>query len=231
MGTGLSTPSSDQETRDMSAQDNRAEQAYRALEAMITFQELAPGSLVSEAALMDRTGYGRTPVREALQRLARERMVDIHPRRGVFIAQLSIESQLRLLELRRSIEVLAVRLAADRAEAAQIEAMLALDEALAAFTGEDIRAFGPLVSQSHHLVAMAAHNEYLSVAVAPLQGLSRRFWFANLRDVAGEIRAGRDLHCGILRAICQADAEKAAEASLRLNDYLTEFAYRTLHHR
>jgi DNA-binding GntR family transcriptional regulator len=215
----------------MSEQDNKAEQAYRALEAMITFQELAPSSLVSEASLMERTGYGRTPVREALQRLARERMVDIHPRRGVFIAEVSIESQLRLLELRRSVEELAVRLAVKRAEPAQLEAMLALDEALAAFAGDDIRAFGPLLAESHHLVATAAHNEYLSVAMAPLQGLSRRFWFANIRDVAGEIRTGRDLHSAILQAICRTDAEKAAEASLRLNDYLTDFTYRTLRHR
>jgi DNA-binding GntR family transcriptional regulator len=101
------------------AEPNKTTRAYEAIEGMITFQELVPGSLISEAMLMERTGLGRTPVREALQRLARERMVEIHPNRGVFVPPASIEAQLKLLELRRSLEALAVRLATHRALAEQ----------------------------------------------------------------------------------------------------------------
>ncbi|MFI6818370.1 GntR family transcriptional regulator [Nonomuraea sp. NPDC050328] len=208
---------------------NKTDQAYQALEKMITFQELPPGSLLSERALMERTGYGRTPVREALQRLARERMVDIHPNRGVFVADASIESQLRLLEVRRSLEELAVRLAAQRAQPPQRAAMLELAGQLQEFTGADAHEFGPLLKESHALVAAAAGNDFLSVAMAPLQGLSRRFWFANLRDPAREIRAGADRHQDVLRAVHAGDAEAAARASLALNDYLVDFTHRTLH--
>ena len=61
-------------------------QAYEAIESMIILNELAPGRLISESMLMDLTGFGRTPVREALQRLDREAMVEIHPKRGVLVA-------------------------------------------------------------------------------------------------------------------------------------------------
>ena len=107
-------------------QTGKAEQAYQALERMIVLQELAPGTLVSEATLMDRTGLGRTPVREALQRLSRNRMVEIHPNKGVLIPAASVEAQLRMLELRRALEALAVELACERArdrERAQMQAM------------------------------------------------------------------------------------------------------------
>jgi DNA-binding GntR family transcriptional regulator len=67
--------------------------------------------------------------------------------------------------------------------------------------------------------------------MAPLQGLSRRFWFANLRDVEADLRAGADRHVAILKAVCKQDAEAAARASLQLNDYLTDFALRVLHDR
>ena len=73
--------------------------------------ELTPGSAVSEAMLSARLGIGRTPIREALQRLARERLVRILPRRGVIVSEIDVKSQLRLLEVRREIERLMARAA------------------------------------------------------------------------------------------------------------------------
>ena len=93
----------------------KAAQAYRLIEQLIVSEQLAPGTLVSEAVIMERTGLGRTPVREALQQLARNRMVEIHPNRGVIIPPASVEAQLRMLEVRRVLEALAVRLACSNA--------------------------------------------------------------------------------------------------------------------
>ena len=62
--------------------EGKATRAYHQIERMIVFQEIAPGSLISESEMMESTGLGRTPVREALQRLARSRMVEIHPNKG-----------------------------------------------------------------------------------------------------------------------------------------------------
>jgi DNA-binding GntR family transcriptional regulator len=210
---------------------NKSDQAYRRIEEMIIFQELPPGQLVSEAMLADVTDLGRTPVREALLRLAREGMVEIHPSRGILVAPLSVESQLQLLEIRRSVEELAVRLAARRSGSALRQAMLELAGGLEDFAGADHRAFGPLLRRSHALVAAGAQNPYLPVAMAPLQGLSRRFWFANLREETADLRAGADKHVAILRAIHAGDERQSARASLALNDYLVEFAHRTLRDR
>lgn len=209
---------------------NKSELAYAGIEEMITFQDLLPGALVSETMLAERTGLSRTPVREALQRLAREGMIEIHPKRGILVAPLSVEAQLQLLEIRRSLEQLAVGLAVRRSTAGHRLAMAELADELESFTGEDYRAFGPLLRRSHSLIASAAQNPFLPAAMAPLHGLSRRFWFANMQDVAADLRDGADRHIAILHAIHAQDAEAATTASLALNDYLVQFAHRTLQH-
>jgi DNA-binding GntR family transcriptional regulator len=78
---------------------------------------LRPGAAVSEAKLSQALGIGRTPIREALQRLARERLVTILPRRGIIVSEISVKAQLRLLEVRREVERLIVRSAERRASA------------------------------------------------------------------------------------------------------------------
>ena len=83
---------------------NKTDVAYNQLERMIIFRELEPGSMVSEKQLAEGMDLGRTPVREALQRLSYERMVEIHARRGIQIPPISVESQLKILEVRRDIE-------------------------------------------------------------------------------------------------------------------------------
>src|SRR5262245_3708720 len=85
------------------------DRAYSRLEELIVTLQLAPGEVVSEAALADRLGIGRTPIREALHRLARERLVTILPRRGIIVSEINIGAQLRLLEVRREIERLVAR--------------------------------------------------------------------------------------------------------------------------
>lgn len=209
-------------------QPNKADQAYELLEEKITFQELAPGQLLSEAMLTELTGLGRTPVREALQRLARERMVEILPRRGVFVATISTEEHFRLLELRRAMEDLAVRLAVFRSETRQKESMVELSGRLDAFEGDDVRAFAMLLKSVHGLVTAAAHNDYLQLAMAPLQALSRRFWFAHLPDVTTHLAQAARLHSTILQAVAHGDESVAVAASHHLNDYLIDVTYQAL---
>jgi len=106
--------------------------------------------------------------------------------------------------------------------------MLQLAAALEGPHDGDVKMFGRLLKRTHELIVIAAHNDYLLVAMAPLQGLSRRFWFAHLKDPDRELATAGKLHGTILRAICHGDANEGAAASLRLNDYLVEFAYQTL---
>ena len=207
---------------------NKADQAYNQLEEMITFQELPPGAMLSESRLMQVTDLGRTPVREALQRLAREGMVEIHPSRGVFVSPITVEAQFKLLELRRPVEELAVRLAAQRADSDQRAEMYELADRFIQFEGVDLKAFGDYLKRAHRVTVRAAGNEYLLMAMAPLQGLSRRFWFGQLRDPAAELSLAAELHDNVLRPIGDADPDRASKASLALNDYLVEFTYATL---
>jgi DNA-binding GntR family transcriptional regulator len=205
----------------------KAAQAYRDIERMVVFGEIEPGSLVSESFLMEETGLGRTPVREALQRLSRNRMVEIHPNKGVLIPSTSVEAQLRMLELRRVLESLAVRLACERAVREDRDGMEAMVERLEK-GGFHLKGYAETVRGTHDLIVRGAHNEYLADAMAPLQGLSRRFWFTHITDVDTEIKAGANLHVAILKAILERDADAAEAATLELNDYLVEFSYATL---
>ena len=178
---------------------------------------------------MEMTGLGRHPIRAALQRLSWERMVDIHPRQGIVVPPISVEAQLKLLAVRRTIEELAVRWAAARANPQQKETMATLAKDLTAIppTG-DVVGFGRLLKRVHEIIVLAAQNEYLQLSMAPLQGLSRRFWFSNLVDVAGGLQRAATLHVATLNAITKGDEAAAAAASLELNDYLTEFTYNVL---
>ena len=203
---------------------NKADQAFLQIERLIVLQELLPGSLVSEKQLMELTGLGRTPVREALQRLARERLVEIHPNQGVLVPSASIEAQLKLLELRRTLEPFAVRLAAQRATAHQRRTAAALAEDVRSATTSVVD-FATFLRDAHALVVSATQNEFVEVAMAPLQGLSRRFWFGNLSDAHQDLAQAGELHTAILTAIAAGDAEAA---SLALSDYLMAFAYATL---
>ena len=206
---------------------NKADQAFLQIERLIVLQELLPGSLVSEKQLMELTGLGRTPVREALQRLARERLVEIHPNQGVLVPSASIEAQLKLLELRRTLEPFAVRLAAQRATAHQRRTAAALAEDVRSATTSVVD-FATFLRDAHALVVSATQNEFVEVAMAPLQGLSRRFWFGNLSDAHQDLAQAGELHTAILTAIAAGDAEAAEAASLALSDYLLAFAYATL---
>src|SRR5437588_2228553 len=92
-----------------------AERAYRAVREMIVSLELRPGAVINERELMERLAIGRTPVREALRRLAQEKFVAVYPRRGMFVTTVEIRDLAALCEVRLPLEGQAARLAAERA--------------------------------------------------------------------------------------------------------------------
>ncbi|MER3355869.1 MAG: GntR family transcriptional regulator [Hoeflea sp. D1-CHI-28] len=207
----------------MSQEPGKAAQAYKAIETMILYGEIAANSLISEAQLMRLTGLGRTPVREALQQLSRNRLVEIYPSKGVLVPRVSVEEQLRILETRRVLEVLAVRLACERATQEERQRMSDMATFLSRIEPE-IREYIGTLTETHDLIVAGAHNDYLTMAMAPLQGLSRRFWISRLKDRTREIRIGSKLHIQTLKAIVAQDSASAEKASQDLNDYLINFA-------
>ncbi|MDO9711197.1 GntR family transcriptional regulator [Paracraurococcus lichenis] len=204
------------------------EQAYRAIEEAIVTLDLAPGEVVSEAQLSTRLGYGRTPVREALQRLARERLVRILPRRGIVVAAVDVAEQLRLLEVRREIERLIARAAARRADPEQRAAFREIAEGMEeAAASNDETGFLRLDRALNLLVLEAARNEFAAAAMALMHGLARRFWFIHWRRAAGLPQAAA-VHAALARAIAAGEAEQAAAASDALLDYIEAFTRATL---
>ena len=108
-----------------------ADQAYYSIREWIVTLDLAPGSVVNERELMGRLGLGRTPVREALRDLAREQLVDVFPRRGMFVSGVDVGDIAGLSEVRLVLETAAARLAAERSNDADREETAALLEELA----------------------------------------------------------------------------------------------------
>ena len=177
------------------------ERAYVAIEEMICTLRLEPGEVLSEGTLSETLGIGRTPVREALQRLAREGLVTVLPRRGVLVSEFNVKKQLRMLEVRRELERLMARSAAFRAtpeERARFAA-IALEMRESADAGDDIR-FMRLDHEFNVLVSEANRNEFASEAISLMAGLSRRFWYMHHRQ-AGDLATIARLHADIANAV------------------------------
>jgi DNA-binding GntR family transcriptional regulator len=204
------------------------DRAYSELEELIVTLQLPPGDVVSEAALSSRLGIGRTPIREALQRLARERLVTILPRRGIIVSEINIGAQLRLLEVRREIERLVARSAARRASDAERRQFAELAKAFeAAARNDDETAFMRTDRAFNELCLVAARNEYASGAMTLMHSLSRRFWFIHYREAADMPLAAK-LHAAVARAVARGDGKAAATASGRLVDYIEAFTRSTV---
>lgn len=196
------------------------DRAYVALEELIVTLELSPGSLLSEQALVERLAIGRTPVREALQRLAREGLVVIKPRKGIVVADINIPNHLKMLEVRRELERLMARKAAERATPQQRDAFkkLAVEMRQAVENADDL-AFIRLDAEFNSLINETAGNEFASNSIALMAGLSRRFWYLYSQRAPGLTTMAKR-HIAVAQAIATADADAAAAASDALLDYV-----------
>ena len=197
--------------------------AYAQLEERIVTLQLPPGSALSEGALVSALGIGRTPVREALQQLAREGLVKIMPRRGIVVSEINVQHQLDLLLLRREVERLMTRLAAARAlpdERRQFR-RIATGMRDAAKASDDVQ-FMRFDSELNTLLAAGCRNEYVRRAMSLMAGLSRRFWYQHYKEVSDLPLCAR-LHADVADAVHAGDADEAATASDRLMDYVETF--------
>jgi DNA-binding GntR family transcriptional regulator len=215
-------------SRKLDTDHSLTDQAYAKLEELIVTLQLAPGEIVSEAALSKQLRIGRTPIREALHRLARERLVNILPRRGITVSEINVGAQLRLLEVRREIERLVARSASRRASDVERAQFAGLAKAFeGAARSDDETAFMRTDRAFNELCLVAAHNEYAAGTMMLMNSLSRRFWFIHYRQAADMPLAAK-LHAAVARAIAKGDAKAAATASDRLLDYIEAFTRSTV---
>jgi DNA-binding GntR family transcriptional regulator len=204
------------------------ERAYRALEEEIVTLRLKPSQVLSEQILSATFKIGRTPIREALQRLAREGLVAILPRKGILVSDINPRNQLLVLEVRRELERLLSRAGAERATNEQREQLQDIARGMdrASKANDDI-AFMRLDRELNRLMIEAAHNDYAARSMKLLQGLSRRFWYMHYREAADLPLCAR-LHANQARAIAQGDGDAAARASDKLMNYVENFTRLTV---
>lgn len=187
-----------------------SQKAYEEIRQKIVSLELAPGTVIDEAHLRDELGVGRTPIREALQRLALEKLVTIIPRRGMFVTEIGITDLQRLFEVRLVLEGLAARLAAQRGTREHWNQM---EKVLADLPEKEYPADNELLiaidETCHQIIYEAADNKFLKDTLNTLYNLSLRLWYFALSDI-GDMRAAILEHRSILDALRLGDAEKSA---------------------
>jgi DNA-binding GntR family transcriptional regulator len=204
------------------------DRAYRQVEELIVTLALPPETILSEQSLAARLGIGRTPIREALQRLARDGLVVILPRRGILVSQINLKTQMRLLEVRRELERLMARGAAERATAEESASFAAIArEMRRASDDSDDMTFMRLDRQFNELISQTARNEFASRAMGLMHGLSRRFWYQHYRE-SGDLPLSARLHAEVAEAIAKRNPDAAAKASDRLIDYIESFTRKTI---
>lgn len=205
-----------------------ADRARLMLEEMIVTLELPPGSVWSEAELSQRIGIGRTPVREALQRLEADHLVVIMPRHGARIAEVNVEQQLMLLELRREIERLIATRAARRRSIAEKRRFQELAAELRRIgKGRDVLAFMRLHARAWRLAASCTRNRYAEAALAPSIAMSHRFYALHYRHTQDMNLATR-FHADVMEAIASGDEKEAAAAVSRLMEYVERYTRATV---
>jgi len=200
---------------------NLADQALMQLEELIVTLALAPGTVWSEAALCERLQIGRTPVREALQRLQNEHLVDIVPRFGIRIVETNVEDQLLLLEVRRELERLVATLAARRATKEERAQCYQMADELIAMLARGVVEFLRYHYRVKRYITSIARNHYAEHALLPFHAISRRFYYLHYLHTR-DMPLAAEHHACVIRAVAEGNEAAAAAASDVLMDYAVE---------
>lgn len=209
-------------------EESKAQIAHRKIEEMIVTLELPPGIRISESTVSKMLDIGRTPVREALQRLARERSITILPRSGAVVTDIAVTEHFKLIEVRRGLERVLAQRAARNADAAARGQFIELQQRFERAAVEDSeKVFIPTDREFNRLLSETADNVYASDAIAPIQAQTRRFWYLYFKRF-GDLAQVARLHGDIAAAIARNDESEAVAASDRLVDYVEEYTSRTL---
>ncbi len=190
-----------------------AERAYATMRDLIVTLRLPPGTALREDELMRSLTLGRTPLREAVKRLALEGLVEVRPRSGTYVTDIEATDIVHIAEVRAELEPAAARLAARRMDDRLRAVAAQLDAELQAIEGTvGIDAYMRLDERVHHFVWEAAGNPYLVDALERLWALSLRIWHLVLERVAALPAAVHEQRA-LLHALVAGD-EALAEARM-----------------
>ena len=193
---------------------SQSEAAYLRIRDRIVCLDMAPGSVVHESRLREELEIGRTPIREALQRLALENLVKSVPHRGTFVTDVNITDLARITEVRVVLEAHAARLAAERIAGAD---RLAIQDLLAVLEGggaTDQRELMRLDQQIHRQIYRAARNSFLESTLERYLNLSLRLWYLVV-DQEVRLREAVAEHVALLRAVLAGEGSRAEDSMRR----------------
>lgn len=204
-----------------------AKEAYELLVHKITRLEVVPGALLVERDLIAEFGIGRTPVREALQRLAIERLVNHQPNRGMFVSEITATSVQQIYEFRAMLDGQAAWLAASRATSDQIKELELLQLELVRATKSDaIDDYVDADRQFYRVLAEAAHNAWIADSIPRIFNLHLRLWFFIIQRLGSwkkTAKAHEEMTRNVATALAWRDPAKAKMAmeeyvAMRLSD-------------
>ena len=193
----------------MTDNGSMAEQAYRLLEEQLVTLKIPPGELVAEGDLMERAGIGRTPVREAIQRLSAEGLLQVLPRKGLMVTPLRRSDLLQIVEARRVLERLMVVKAAERATPDQRQALRILATHMNT-AGDYLEGFFRFDQRLDELLEAACYNRYLVNALVAMRSQCRRLWYMHRNRL--DLPLSAQLHSGLALAVANRDGAGAIRA-------------------
>jgi DNA-binding GntR family transcriptional regulator len=186
------------------------EQAYQRIKQKIVSLKLAPGSVIDETALRAELGLGRTPIREALQRLALEKLVVIIPRRGMFVADIGVMDLQRLFEVRVVLEGMAAKLAAQRGTKEHWQRMENILKDLPHESEDPNNEITIAIDQTcHEIIYEATDNVFLQDTLNMMYALNLRSWYFALSKV-DKLHSAVLEHVDIMNALKAGDSDSAA---------------------
>ena len=155
-----------------------ADRAYEELRDRLVTLQIKPGEPIDEDQLGRELEMGRTPIREAIKRLALENLVTVFPRRGTFAAEINITDLAHITDVRQALEGQAAYRAAERLTEPQREELMQLLEELHASRGsDDMPALMALDTRVHRFIYRLSGNPFLEETLDRYFNLSLRIWY------------------------------------------------------
>lgn len=190
--------------------------AYQRLEELLVNCTLRPGRFLTMQDLQDLTGFGRTPVHHAVNRLAADTLIVIRPRHGLQIAPIDLARERVLLNLRRDIERFVIRLATERSGPSHRNQLLHMERVLRDKRKTlTLAEFNTLDRGIDRLILAAASEPFLEHTLRPLHTIFRRIGYIHHTYMPGQadLDGTVDRHLAILNAVANRHIEKAVAAS------------------
>lgn len=203
---------------------NLFEAAYLRIEELLVNCTLKPGRFLTVQELQSLTGYGRTPVHSAVNRLATDTLIIIRPRHGLQVAPIDLARERLLLGLRRDMERFVVRLAAERASLSHRNQMQHVARGLAERRETvSLDEFNQFDRRIDALILAASGEQFLVHTMRPLHTIYRRIGYIYHHLLPGHDVIGTvDRHLAILDAVANQQTAEAVAASDTLMDFMDQ---------